>query len=140
VGAKKFSTGSLVFVDTHLGHAGKGKLDMSKQITPTSETQIRSLISLAMLVIAVPGAVGADLDTITLRGCPFEGAEPGCLGLEARGQQYDISTIMPKPRLHYLGIEITGRLSNPTSTSCKISNTPLQNIHWNGKYLRQKCK
>lgn len=76
---------------------------------------------------------------VVIRGCPVETGEPDCLRLRYKGQDYDISAIPMKPKLHYLGIEIRGRLSDPHSTYCKISNTPLEDIYWNGKYLRMKC-
>ena len=96
-------------------------------------------ISVAAAAVLVTGFAFAQ-SSESFQGCPRKGVEGGrCLMLEASdGKKYDISSIKPRPKVDYLGIQITGvRSGDPTT--CQ-EGTLLKDIKWNGKYTKQSCK
>lgn len=73
------------------------------------------------------------------QGCVRKGVEANCLMLEASdGNKYNITSIKPRPKVDYLGIQITGVKSNDPTT-CQ-EGILLKDIKWNGKYTKQNCK
>jgi hypothetical protein len=78
-------------------------------------------------------------DRVDVQGCVRKGVEAKCLMLEASdGTKYNITSIKPRPKVDYLGIQVSGVKSSDPDT-CQ-EGTLLKDIKWNGKYTKQNCK
>lgn len=68
-------------------------------------------------------------------GCPYPGAEAGCLMLDGNGATYDISAASPKPKVGHLQVSLRGTKSSSPNTC--MQGTRLDSITWS--YTRRKC-
>jgi hypothetical protein len=78
---------------------------------------------------------GECCEKVTVEGCPFDGVEKGCVMIQGAGTTYDISAAVPPPKVHHLGVVVTGCVDsgpNFCQQGVRLKDAKLS-------YTKQKC-